>query len=65
MLLHPKFSKNGKWFFYSAPGPAGKNVIRFFDREAAGADQGSERTDYSVLSKYICSPGKAHFQVIE
>lgn len=27
MILHPKFSRNGEWIFYSAPGPNGKNVI--------------------------------------
>jgi N-acetylneuraminic acid mutarotase len=31
MILHPKFTKNGKLVFFSGPGPSGKNTILFFD----------------------------------
>lgn len=34
MLLHPKFTKNTKLIFYSAPGPSGKNTVFFFNRAA-------------------------------
>lgn len=48
MLLHPKFSKNGRWIFYSAPGPKGKNTIYFFDRESEVKRQGRDLTNYSL-----------------
>lgn len=33
MLLHPKFSRNSQWIFYSAPGTEAKNVIWYFNRQ--------------------------------
>lgn len=48
MILHPKFSKNGKLIFYSAPGPKGKNTIYFFDRAAEVARQGNSLLDFSL-----------------
>jgi N-acetylneuraminic acid mutarotase len=48
MLVHPKFSKNGRFIFYSAPGKTGKNTIFFFDREAEVLRQGKNLTDFSL-----------------
>jgi Tol biopolymer transport system component len=48
MILHPKFSKNGRYIFFSAPGSNGKNTIYFFDRAAEVARQGQGLTDYSL-----------------
>ena len=48
MLLHPKFSKNGRWIYYSAPGPKGKNTVYYFDREAEVKRQGRDLTHYSL-----------------
>lgn len=53
MLLHPKFSKNGKWIFYSAPGPQGKNAIYFFDRDLEVARQGEGLTEYSLTNAQL------------
>jgi N-acetylneuraminic acid mutarotase len=50
MILHPKFSKNGRYIFYSAPGSNGKNTIYFFDRAAEVARQGQGLTDYSLAN---------------
>lgn len=48
MLLHPKFSKNGKMIFYSAPGKLGKNTIYFFDLKTEITRQGQNLLDYSL-----------------
>ncbi len=48
MLLHPKFSKNGKFIFYSAPGPQGKNTVYFFNRAEIVKSQGENLVDYSL-----------------
>jgi hypothetical protein len=48
MLVHPKFSKNGRHIFYSAPGKTGKNTVFFFDREAEVLRQGKNLTDFSL-----------------
>jgi Tol biopolymer transport system component/N-acetylneuraminic acid mutarotase len=56
MILHPKFSKNGKWIFYSAPGSKGKNTIFFFDRESEVNRQGSGLTDYSLSEAKMLTP---------
>ncbi len=48
MVLHPKFSKNGKLIFYSAPGVNGKNTIYFFNREEEVIRQGNSLKDYSL-----------------
>ncbi|HXH75893.1 MAG TPA: hypothetical protein VNJ08_13060 [Bacteriovoracaceae bacterium] len=48
MLLHPKFSKNGQYIFYSAPGPTGKNTVYYFDRAAIVAQQGPGLSHYSL-----------------
>lgn len=53
MLLHPKFSKNGKLIFLSAPGPKGKNAILFFDREAEVRRQGTNLTEYSLANAQV------------
>lgn len=50
MLLHPKFSKNGRWIFYSSPGANGKNTIFFFDREAEVKRQGRDLLSYSLVN---------------
>lgn len=48
MLVHPKFSKNGRYIFYSAPGKTGKNTVFFFDRKAEVLRQGKNLTDFSL-----------------
>ena len=48
MILHPKFSKNGRYIFYSAPGSKNKNTIFFFDRHAEVTRQGQGLLDYSL-----------------
>src|SRR5690606_25172011 len=48
LLIHPKFSKNGEYIFYSAPGPKGKNTIYFFNRAQLVKNQGKNLTDYSL-----------------
>ncbi len=48
MILHPKFTKNGKYIFFSAPAKNGKNTIFFFDREAEVIRQGQNLLDYSL-----------------
>jgi N-acetylneuraminic acid mutarotase len=35
MVLHPKFTKNGKLVFFSAPGKNGKNTVFFMDPHSA------------------------------
>lgn len=62
MLLHPKFSKNKRWIFYSAPGPKGKNTIFFFDRAAEVARQGESLTTYSLSNaKMIDQDEESYF----
>lgn len=61
MLLHPKFSKNGQWIFYSAPGPMGKNVIYYFDRMALVAKQGTGLSEYSLSEAKILNEDHAYF----
>ncbi len=56
MLLHPKFSKNGRFIFYSAPGPNGKNTIFFFEREALIHSQGAGLQEYSLSSAKMLAP---------
>lgn len=56
MLLHPKFSKNGKLIFFSAPGPKGKNTILFIDREAEVRRQGTNLIDYSLSKAQVLVP---------
>ncbi len=48
MILHPKFSKNGKMVFYSAPAENKKNTIYFFNRAEEVARQGNNLLDYSL-----------------
>lgn len=48
MVLHPKFTKNGKWIYYSGPGTDSKNTIYFFDREAEVNRQGQGLADYNL-----------------
>ena len=50
MILHPKFSRNGRLIYYSAPGPKSKNTIFYFDRAAEVYRQGQGLTDYSLES---------------
>lgn len=49
MLLHPKFTKNGQFIFYSAPSTSGKNTIYYFDRAKEVARQG-EISAYSLAA---------------
>jgi hypothetical protein len=53
MLLHPKFSKNGKYIFFSAPGPKGKNTVLFFDRESEVRRQGTNLIDFSLSNAQV------------
>lgn len=48
MVLHPKFTKNGKMVFYSAPSESGKNTVYYFDRAEEVARQGTNLLDYSL-----------------
>lgn len=48
MLLHPKFSKNGKMVFYSAPGDNGKNNIFSFNLKELMEKQGKDLQEYSL-----------------
>ena len=50
MILHPKFTKNGRFIFYSAPKADGKNSIFFFDRAAEVNRQGQGLVNYSLDS---------------
>ncbi len=62
MLLHPKFSKNARWIFYSAPGANGKNTIFFFDRAAEVTLQGEGLNEYSLANaKMLASEDEAYF----
>lgn len=62
MVLHPKFSRNGRYIFYSAPGLKKKNTIFFFDREAEVARQGQGLLDYSLESaKSLDSTEESYF----
>lgn len=55
MLLHPKFSKNGKWVFYSAPGAKGKNTVFFFNLSDEMNRQGKDLSDYSLANARMLS----------
>ncbi len=48
MILHPKFSRNGKYVFYSAPAENGKNTVYFFNRDEEVTRQGNQLADYSL-----------------
>jgi Tol biopolymer transport system component/N-acetylneuraminic acid mutarotase len=48
MLLHPKFTKNGKFIFYSAPAANGKNTIYFIDRAYEVTRQGETLSDFTL-----------------
>lgn len=62
MVLHPKFTKNGKLIFFSAPGPQGKNTIYFFDRAALTQKQGPDLSDYSLSdAKALDESDEAYF----
>jgi Tol biopolymer transport system component len=62
MLLHPKFSKNKKWIFYSAPGVDGKNTIYYFDRSAEVTRQGSDLSEFSLAeAKMLVPEEEAYF----
>lgn len=62
MLLHPKFSKNARWIFYSAPGANGKNTIFFFDRAAEVRLQGEGLNEYSLANaKMLAAEDEAYF----
>lgn len=56
MLLHPKFSKNKQWIFYSAPNMNGKNTIFYFDRAAEVTRQGAQLFDYSLTNAKTLAP---------
>lgn len=62
MLLHPKFSKNGRFIFYSAPGPSGKNSLFFFDRKEEVLRQGRDLLDFSLdQAKLLTENEEAYF----
>lgn len=61
MLLHPKFSKNSKLIFYSAPGIHGKNTIFFFDRQAEVLRQGENLSDFSLSKAQAMVPDEEAF----
>ena len=48
MILHPKFTKNGRYIFYSGPGPKAKNTIFYFDRALEVSRQGQSLIDFSL-----------------
>jgi N-acetylneuraminic acid mutarotase/Tol biopolymer transport system component len=48
MILHPKFSKNGRYIYYSAPGPKSKNTVFYFDRALEVNRQGQGLNDFSL-----------------
>lgn len=48
MILHPKFTKNGRYIFYSAPRADGKNTIYYFDRAAEVNRQGQGLLDFTL-----------------
>ena len=48
MILHPKFTKNGRFIYYSAPGPLAKNTIFYFDRALEVNRQGQGINDYTL-----------------
>lgn len=48
MILHPKFTKNGKYIFYSGPAAHGKNTIYFIDRAYEVTRQGQALTDFTL-----------------
>jgi N-acetylneuraminic acid mutarotase/Tol biopolymer transport system component len=48
MILHPKFSKNARYIYYSAPGPKAKNTIFYFDRASEVYRQGQTINDYTL-----------------
>lgn len=50
MILHPKFTKNGRYIFYSAPKANGKNSVFFFDRQAEVNRQGQGLVNFSLDS---------------
>lgn len=50
MILHPKFSKNGRFIFYSAPTAKGTNTVYYFDRAQEVNQQGQGLTTYSLDS---------------
>lgn len=56
MLLHPKFSKNGRLIFFSAPGKSGKNTIYYFNRLETVLEQGPGLSDYSLENAVVLSP---------
>ena len=48
MVLHPKFSKNAQYIFYSAPRADGKNSIYYFDRMEVVNAAGKEVKDITL-----------------
>lgn len=60
MLLHPKFSKNGKFIFFSAPGKDGKNTVYFFNREEEVARQG-KLDEYSLSNAQVLNEGEESY----
>jgi hypothetical protein len=61
-VLHPKFSKNSRWIFYSAPGPQGKITVQYFDRAAEVARQGTTLAHYSLEhARFIDSEEESYF----
>ncbi len=61
MLLHPKFSKNGRFIFYSAPGVSHKNTIYYFDRSAEVTRQGDNQIYSLASAKALDSNEESYF----
>ncbi len=61
MLLHPKFSKNGRFIFYSAPGKNGKNTVFFFDHQAEIARQGQELSEFQLDQAQVLKEGEESY----
>jgi hypothetical protein len=51
----------GSGFFIRLPGPFGKNVIWYFEREAEVAKQGKDLTDFTIEGARILSDDEAYF----
>lgn len=60
MILHPKFSKNGKHIFFSAPAENGKNTLYFFEPHLI-AKSGDFVNDYPLKATELTPGEEAYF----
>lgn len=58
MVLHPKFSKNGKYLFYTAPNGENKNSIYYFDYLQEVKNQGNYLYDYTIRDPQPLNQGE-------